>query len=145
MRQTGTGWFEFSLRRYSLLAMMAGACLLFSGIHSFAVEHPGVIPQGADCTSCHANKLAGKSVHSAMVTTCTVCHLAKTQGDMTTVSLAMPKAQICFACHEKSVEQKRHKPAIQADCVDCHDAHRSDERMLLKLASGLPLSGMKDK
>ena len=83
------------------------------------VEHPGVLSIDADCSSCHVKKISGKSVHSAMSTSCTVCHVARTQGDMTTLTLAMPKEQICFACHEKSTELRQHSPAVKGSCLEC--------------------------
>ena len=105
--------------------------LLLASIQTSAVEHPGVLPRDADCSSCHAKKVSGKSVHSVMSISCTVCHVAKTQGDMTTLNLAMPREQICFACHEKSAALQQHVPVVKGSCVDCHDAHSSDQRMLL--------------
>ncbi len=98
------------------------------------IEHPGVLPKDANCSSCHADKTKGKSVHSAMAIPCTVCHLATTEGDMTTLILAMPKEKICFACHEKSAQLQQHKPAAkgQVQCVDCHDSHSSTQRSLLR-------------
>ena len=74
-------------------------------------------------------------MHSAMATSCAVCHVTKTQGDMTSISLAMPKTQICFACHEKSVELQRHSPTIKDTCLTCHDAHSSNRRMLLRASA----------
>lgn len=129
-------------RRSALLA-----CLLvaLAAMPALAVEHPGILPKDADCSSCHADKSSGKSVHSAMATSCSVCHLAKTQGDMTTLSLAMPKERICFACHENSAELRRHSPGVRALCVDCHDAHSSDRRMLLRAEADLPLPALKKK
>jgi predicted CXXCH cytochrome family protein len=119
-----------------VLGALVVSFLLAAAVPASAVEHPGVLPKDANCSSCHANKTSGKSVHSAMVTSCTVCHLTNTQGDMTTVNLAMPKAQICFACHEKSVELRQHSPAVKKGlCLDCHDAHSSDRRMLLRAAT----------
>jgi len=67
-----------------------------------------------------------------MTISCTICHLAQTQGDMTTLNLVMPKEQICFACHEKGAELQQHPAAAKGLCVDCHDAHSSDRRMLLR-------------
>jgi predicted CXXCH cytochrome family protein len=96
------------------------------------VEHPGVLPKDANCSSCHANKTKGKSVHSAMVVSCTVCHLTQTQGDMTTLNLLMPKEKICFACHESSAAMQRHSPSAKGQCVDCHDSHSSDRPSLLR-------------
>lgn len=126
--------------------MIAGAkylpailILLLAAMPAFAVEHPGVLPRDADCSSCHSDKSTGKSVHSAMATSCTVCHLTRAQGDMTSMSLAMPKAQICFACHEKSVELQRHSPVVKGTCLNCHDAHSSNHRMLLRAATGTVL------
>lgn len=109
--------------------------LLAALMPAFAVEHPGVLSRDANCSSCHADKSMGKSVHSAMVTSCNVCHVTKTQGDMTTVSLSMPKTQICFACHEKSVELQRHSPVVKVACLNCHDAHSSSRRMLLLVSA----------
>lgn len=80
-----------------------------------------------------------------MATSCTVCHVAKTQGDMTTLNLAMPKEQICFACHEKSAALKQHVPLVNGTCVDCHDSHSSNQRMLLLEARGTTLSGLRRK
>lgn len=106
--------------------------LLLISAEAVAVEHPGVIPKDANCSSCHADKARGKSVHSALATRCTVCHLASTMGDMTIVNLLMPKEKICFACHEKSAEERQHPTKAQVECVDCHDAHSSTRRMLLR-------------
>jgi len=106
--------------------------LLAATMPAWGVEHPGVIPMDANCTSCHVKKVTGKSVHSAVLTSCTVCHVAQTQGDMTILNLVMPKEQICFACHEKSAELRQHVPVVKASCVECHDAHSSNQRMLLR-------------
>jgi predicted CXXCH cytochrome family protein len=115
-----------------------GYILLLLATTAAAVEHPGALPKDADCSSCHAKKVRGRSVHSAMATACTVCHMAMTQGDMTTMSLAMPKEKICFACHEQSAALRQHVPAVKGLCVECHDAHSSDRRMLLIEAAGRP-------
>ena len=80
-----------------------------------------------------------------MAISCTVCHVARTQGDMTTVNLVMPRTEICFACHEKSESLRQHSPAAKAPCLHCHDAHSSDRRMLLRDADGPPLSALKAK
>jgi predicted CXXCH cytochrome family protein len=103
-----------------------------------AVEHPGVVPKESECSSCHASKMTGASVHSAMASSCNVCHLAKTQGDMTVLNLIMPKTQICFACHEKSAALQQHSPIVKGRCLDCHDAHSSDRRMLLRAEADGP-------
>jgi len=109
--------------------------LLLSVAPGAAVEHPGVLASNVDCVSCHANKKTGKSVHSVMATTCGVCHLTTTQGDMTTVSLSMPKQKICSACHDESAALRQHLPSTiiaKTSCVECHDAHSSNQRMLLR-------------
>lgn len=126
-------------------ARIASLLLLLLAMPAWGVEHPGVVPSDADCVSCHAKKISGKSVHSAMSTSCTVCHVARTQGDMTTLNLAMPKEQICFACHEKSAALRLHVPNVKGQCMDCHDAHSSDQRMLLRAAAGPPPSPLKAK
>jgi len=121
------------------------AFVLLAGLPTWAVEHPGVLPKDAECSSCHTKQISGRSVHSAMAISCTVCHVAKTQGDMTTLNLAMPKEQICFACHEKSAALQQHVPAVRGTCVECHDSHSSNQRMLLLEARGRQLSGLKAK
>jgi|SRR5579859_4623445 len=101
-------------------------------LQASALEHPGIIPKDANCASCHVNKTKGKSVHSAMVLSCTVCHLARTEGDMTTLNLAWPKEKICSACHQEAVEIQQHSPGVKGQCVDCHDTHSSSRRWLLR-------------
>jgi predicted CXXCH cytochrome family protein len=110
-----------------------------------AVEHPGSLEKDSDCSSCHVQKMTGKSVHSAMSSPCMVCHVTMTQGDMTTVSLSMPKGKICFACHEEATAWKQHSPSVKGQCVECHDAHSSDRRMLLRAEGWAPLSAVKTK
>ena len=123
--------------RFAFLCTTPIVLLLMVGvIPAFAVEHPGVVPKDGECSSCHADKTTGKSVHSAMATACTVCHVASVQGDMTILNLVMPKADICFACHEKSAELRQHTPVVKGRCVDCHDAHSSERRMLLREDAG---------
>ena len=121
-------------RRALLFTVMSLAAL--SATHASAVEHPGILHANDNCSTCHPSKSTGKSVHSAMVIPCTVCHLADTQGDMTVLNLMMSREQICFACHQKS---QRHSPLVKGVCLDCHDAHSSARRMLLrKGAKALP-------
>ena len=110
-----------------------GVLLLSSA--ALAVEHPGVVPKDAECTSCHAAKVRGKSVHSVMTSSCDVCHVTQIQGDMTVVSLSMPKQRICFACHQESSAMRLHVPAVKGECIDCHDAHSSDRKMLLRISA----------
>lgn len=125
-----------ALDRKPVLAVIF-LCLLLRTMSAWAVEnrgveHPGSLHKGDDCSSCHGDKATGKSVHSAMALSCTVCHLAQTQGDMTTLTLLMPKPKICFACHEEIVSVGQHRPAAKGLCLDCHDAHNSNRRMLLR-------------
>ena len=123
-----------------LLKIAAFAVLLLTGCSAIAVEHPGAIPKEDNCSSCHADKSRGKSVHSAMAGPCGVCHLVQTRGDMTTMSLMMPKERICFACHEESAALRLHAPAKDKMCVDCHDSHSSNQKMLLRKLSDLGIS-----
>src|SRR5271157_5148235 len=118
--------------RRIVFAALSCLLLLAPAMHASVVEHPGIIPKGADCSSCHANKTKGKSVHSAMALSCTVCHLAQTEGDMTTLSLAWPKEKICSSCHQQFVELQQHSPVVKGQCVDCHDTHSSSLRSLLR-------------
>lgn len=116
--------------------MKAAAYILglfvLSGL-AMGTEHPGVVPADAECTSCHAAKIRGKSVHSVMATSCDVCHVTQMRGDMTVVSLSMPKQKICFACHQESTAMQLHLPAVKGQCIDCHDAHSSERKMLLRV------------
>lgn len=129
----------------SFVGLVVASLLLPAAARAGAVEHPGVVPKDAECASCHAEKVSGKSVHSAMATSCTVCHVAMTRGDMTTMSLSMPKGKICFACHEESAALRQHVPAVKGQCVECHDAHSSDWKMLLLEADGAPVSAVRKK
>ena len=113
--------------------LVSASLVLAGAIGAGAVEHPGVIPKDAECTSCHAAKIQGKSVHSVMASSCDVCHITQTQGDMTLVSLSMPKQKICFACHQESAALRQHLPSVKGQCVDCHDAHSSERKTLLRI------------
>ena len=121
------------LRKCRALAWIA-SLLWLSSLNVAAVEHPGALRNDAVCTSCHTKQVSGTSVHSAMATPCAVCHVMRTQGDMTTIRLSMPKEKICFACHEESSALRQHVPAVKGTCVDCHDAHSSERKMLLRVA-----------
>lgn len=118
-------------RGFALIVSLFGGIFLVTP-QAAAVEHPGSIGQDANCLGCHENKVSGKSVHSVMRSPCTVCHVTMTQGDMTTVSLSMPKTKICFACHQQAASSQLHTRAVKGLCVDCHDAHSSGRRMLLR-------------
>ena len=118
--------------------------VVFCAASTSAVEHPGSLPKEAECSSCHAKKITGRSVHSAMETSCTVCHVTMTQGDMTTMTLLMPKDKICYACHAESAALRQHVPRTQQKCLDCHDAHSSNARMLLH-AEAIPSSLLKER
>ena len=107
--------------------------LLIGSASAGPVEHPGVMPKDAECTTCHAAKVRGESVHSVMASSCEVCHLTQTRGVMVLVMLSMPKQKICFACHQESTALSQHKPSTKGLCLDCHDAHSSDQKMLLRV------------
>lgn len=112
--------------------LLAASMLVAVAVPAAAVEHPGVVPKDGECTTCHAAKMRGKSVHSVMASSCDVCHLTQTQGDMTLVMLSMPKQKICFACHQESAALQRHVPSVRGLCIECHDAHSSERKMLLR-------------
>jgi predicted CXXCH cytochrome family protein len=116
---------------------MVALLLLWVATRASANEHPGILDRQDNCSTCHADKMRGKSIHSAMTLPCTVCHVAQTQGDMTTMDLLMPKEQICFACHTKSSESQDHSPAVKGVCVSCHDSHSSNRRMLLRVQADI--------
>lgn len=112
-------------------AWIIALLLLFGSVQveSGGVEHPRSIRAEDDCSSCHADKAKGKSVHSAMVLRC-ICHVARTQGDMTTLSLLMPRPKTCSACHEQPSSE--HRAVANGSCLDCHDAHSGVRRSLLR-------------
>jgi len=126
---------ELRVAMNSRTCILAASLLFVGAAPAVAVEHPGVVPKDAECTSCHAAKVRGKSVHSVMATSCDVCHVTQTQGDMTMVSLSMPKQKICFACHQESTALREHVPVVKGQCIDCHDAHSSDQKMLLRVVA----------
>ncbi len=113
-------------------ALLGVLLLLIAAPQASTIEHPGILPKDSNCSSCHANKTKGMSVHSAIAIPRTVCHLTETQGDMTTLNLVIPKEKICFACHEKSAPLPRHSPGAKAPCVECHDSHSSSRPALLR-------------
>jgi predicted CXXCH cytochrome family protein len=124
-----------SVNVYSRRVVLVIACTLLWGPQaSWAAEHPGLVDK--DCLACHAEKITGKSVHSAMDSPCSVCHVKTRQGDMTILSLSMPKSQICSACHDEPAALRQHVPAVKGQCLECHDAHSSRYRLLL-LRDGL--------
>ena len=135
---------EGSSERQVLRAILVALFIVFCAASTFGVEHPGSLPRDAECSSCHAKKITGKSVHSAMETSCTVCHVTATQGDMTTMILLMPKDKICYACHAESAALRQHVPQTKQKCLECHDAHSSNARMLLR-AEAIPSSLLKEK
>ena len=111
--------------------LLASVFVLSVAMRAGTVEHPGVLPKEAECSSCHAAKVSGKSVHSVMAASCTVCHVTMNQGDMTLMSLSMPKEKICSACHDEATALRQHVPSVKGACVKCHDAHSSERKMLL--------------
>jgi hypothetical protein len=110
------------------LGSRLGSLLLLAALQAFAVEHPGTLPKGSNCVSCHADKSRGQSGHAAMAMPCTVCHLLNTQDDLTTVNLATPKEQICFACHETSPEFQHNSPAVKGRDPVFHGGRRSPRK-----------------
>ena len=118
--------------KYAPSTLIALLLLLLASMQASSVEHPVSIPGDVNCSSCHANKTNGVSVHSAMALSCTICHMTQTEGDMTTMNLFMPKEKICFACHEESAAQREHSPVVKGQCVECHDTHSSRRRSLLR-------------
>jgi predicted CXXCH cytochrome family protein len=135
-------------RRTSALTIFLCVLLLLgtmraSVVENRGVEHPGVVHQDDNCSSCHPDKTLGKSVHSAMALSCTVCHLAQTQGDMTILTLPMPKAKICSACHEEGMFLRQHSRVSKGLCLDCHDAHSSNRRMLLRASTNARRNSMR--
>lgn len=119
-------------RIWALLSLLLFASMQMSAVENRAVEHPGSLSADDNCSSCHADKSRGKSVHSAMALPCTVCHVAQSQGDMTTLTLLMPKPKICFACHEQSRSVQQHKAKVNELCLNCHEAHSSNQPSLLR-------------
>ena len=126
---------KYTAMRVRVAALAVLAILFILSGSSLAVEHPGVLPTEAECSSCHASKISGKSVHSVMTASCSVCHVTATKGDMTLMSLSMPKEKICSACHEEAAALRQHVPAVKGTCVECHDAHSSERTMLLRVAA----------
>ena len=139
-------------RRYLAIGMRVAALevlVIFFALQGVmragTVEHPGVLPSEVECSSCHASKISGKSVHSVMAASCSVCHVTTTKGDMTLMSLSMPKEKICSACHDEPAALRQHVPAVRGTCVECHDAHSSELKMLLRVADRTSVSGLKRK
>jgi predicted CXXCH cytochrome family protein len=122
-----------------LLAVAFAGFLLLLAPPSFAANHPPIAGKNADCSSCHADMLTGKSVHSQGEISCMLCHSAEPSDGTVkvTMTLALSGEKLCFACHERTAMQK-HYPESQRDCLGCHDAHRSARAMLLRRDVDLP-------
>jgi predicted CXXCH cytochrome family protein len=100
---------------------------------AFAANHPPITGKNADCSSCHADMLTGKSVHSQGEIECMLCHNAvpDESGPKVTMTLILTKDKVCYACHERTAMQQ-HYAETKRDCLGCHDAHRSARAMLLR-------------
>ncbi len=127
------------VRRFLLgWALLAGANLLFAGVHPVPLDKN---TDSAKCIECHTDKAKGKTVHSAIATGCTSCHEVRVNKDVTRVKLITTTPQaLCLTCHAdtNAAELKGtvHPPAVR-DCVKCHDPHQSDNKFqLLKPTSG---------
>lgn len=144
-------WLAHSIRRRTsaltivLCIFMPLGTMPASVVENRGVEHPGIVHQDDNCSSCHADKIRGKSVHSAMELPCTICHLAQTRGDMTILTLPMPKAKICSACHEEGMLLRQHSRVGKELCLDCHDAHSSNRRMLLREPPNARRNSMRER
>lgn len=137
-------YFAISVRAIALEVLVT-LFALPGTMRAGAVEHPGVLPSEAECASCHASKISGRSVHSVMTASCSVCHVTTTKGDMTLMSLSMPKEKICSACHDEPAALRQHVPAVKGTCVECHDAHSSERKLLLRVADRTSFSALKRK
>ncbi len=100
--------------------------LLFVHVTPAQIPEHRALQTGSDCSSCHANKTSGKSLHAAVETGCASCHQVVSDGTNVTVRLKMAKAQLCFACHLRSGDAYLHEPYAKGRCVSCHDPHSSD-------------------
>jgi len=122
----------------------AGLLLLWLSRPVTGAQHPVALAANANaakCLECHADKLKGKAVHSAMKMGCLSCHEVRATKDATYVKLvtATPSA-LCFTCHSEmnpsSLKGRIHPPAVR-DCLKCHDPHASANKdQLLKEISG---------
>src|SRR5215467_2810065 len=118
--------------------------LLLLSFPAMADVHPVPLEKSADskkCAECHADKVTGKSVHTAIATGCTSCHEIRVNKDVTRVKLITTTvAALCFTCHSDknpaAMKGVVHKQALR-DCLKCHDPHTSDNKyQLLKPVSG---------
>ena len=119
------------MRGCSLLVLISGLALSTPLV--LAANHPPITGKNADCSSCHADMLTGKSVHSQGEIACLLCHTAEPDESATkvTIKVILPHDGVCFACHERTAMQQ-HWPESKRDCLGCHDAHRSTRAMLLR-------------
>ena len=128
-------WLAITL---GLLAALVPVLRLRADIHPVPLEKTA---DSSKCLECHAEKVRGKAVHTAVSTGCTSCHEVRLNRDVTRVKLitATPYS-LCLTCHaDKNAAEIKgtvHKPAVR-DCLKCHDPHSSDNKFqLLKPTSG---------
>jgi predicted CXXCH cytochrome family protein len=110
------------------IALVVFLLLLGAGAVA-AVEHPGVLHEGDDCSSCDASKTTGAFGDGEPVYDLSSGSNSRRHDDS---ALNLPKEQICLPAHEKSAELRRHTSVVQERCVECHDSHSSERRMLLR-------------
>ena len=97
----------------------------------YAAEHPTRIEENSNCFECHANKVEGKYVHTAIKQGCTVCHVIENKGDTTYVTVKQSPS-VCFACHQQEVFLYEHLPYSSGWCLRCHDPHASGSPNLVR-------------
>ncbi len=97
------------------------------------------------CFSCHEGQKAKKFLHGPVaVGECLSCH--DPHGGRGPSHLRAEGQSLCLGCHSEG-DIRSHKGGSAArggnPCVDCHDPHQSDDRYLVRVASGrgLPPEG----
>jgi len=99
-----------------------------------------VLAEEPNCTACHENLSAGKSVHPAVAMGCASCHSAVDASDVPhKITNRNPKGLIakmkdlCFNCHDRAPFQKATvHGALMLGCTSCHDPHSTEHARVLK-------------
>ncbi len=104
---------------------------------AMAARHPRLVSvENTRCTTCHAEKTRGTTVHPPAAEDCTTCHEMTIAPSGTTVALAEEEPALCVGCHDdKAAAAEGELPSPHApvtdSCLDCHDPHATDTPHLI--------------
>ncbi len=90
-----------------------------------------VMPVEKLCLNCHEMDIKDKWVHGPISAGgCRVCHMPHSSGY--NYMLVSEAKEFCLYCHRKEDIMKNQVHSAESGCLDCHDAHKGNDRFLLR-------------